>query len=257
MGDVLAVARPVDVDADGMHGETVEDGGGKCSVAEVAAPLAERDVRGDGGRDLAVAAVDEVVEGVCRGRLVAALLDRAEADVVDDEEVGSGPPLEATWVGAVSEASMEVVEEVDAAGVAHPDALLAGPEGDGFEDVALARAAGASDDEVVVPMDEVELSELEDEGLVERGLEGPVERLEGLLFGKAAGLEAASDALLELVGCLDSEDVLEECGRAGALAGGPGQVLIELGQGARQSEERDVSAESPEDVDVAVVAVSC
>jgi hypothetical protein len=42
--DVLPEARAGDVDADGVHGETVEDRGGQGGVAEVAAPLAERDV---------------------------------------------------------------------------------------------------------------------------------------------------------------------------------------------------------------------
>ena len=63
-------------------------------------------------------AVEEVEEGVGGGGLVVALLDLAEADVVDDEQVGAGPCLEALGVGAVGEAGMEIVEEVDGAGVA-------------------------------------------------------------------------------------------------------------------------------------------
>jgi hypothetical protein len=47
--DVLPEARAGDVDADGVHREAVEDRGGQGGVAEVAAPLAERDVRGDRG----------------------------------------------------------------------------------------------------------------------------------------------------------------------------------------------------------------
>ena len=39
---MLAVARAIDVDADGVHGEAVEDGGGDDGVAEIAAPVAER-----------------------------------------------------------------------------------------------------------------------------------------------------------------------------------------------------------------------
>ena len=42
----------------------------------------------DGGGDAAVPSIDEVVEGVRGGGLVAALLDLAEADVVDDEQLG-------------------------------------------------------------------------------------------------------------------------------------------------------------------------
>ena len=118
VGDVLAVAGAVDVDADGVHGEPVEDGDGDGGVAEVAPPVAESDVGGDGGGDAAVPAVDEVEEGVGGGGLVVALLDLAEANVVDDEQVGAGPGLEAPGVGVVGEAGVEVVEQVDAAGVA-------------------------------------------------------------------------------------------------------------------------------------------
>jgi hypothetical protein len=39
LGDVLAPARSGDVDADGVHGEAVEDRGGQAGVAEVAAPV--------------------------------------------------------------------------------------------------------------------------------------------------------------------------------------------------------------------------
>ena len=62
--DVLSVAGPVDVDANGVHRETVEDRGGEGGIAEKASPVAESDVGGDRGGDLAVTAVDEVVEGL-------------------------------------------------------------------------------------------------------------------------------------------------------------------------------------------------
>jgi hypothetical protein len=74
-----------DVDADGVQREAVEDRSGQGGVAEVAAPLAERDVRGDRGGDLAVPTVDQVVERVGGGWLVTAALDLAEADVVNHE----------------------------------------------------------------------------------------------------------------------------------------------------------------------------
>jgi hypothetical protein len=124
------------------------------------------------------------------GRFVGALLDLAETDVVDDQEVGAGPALEPARVGAVGEAGVEVVEQVDAAGVAHADALLAGAQPEGLEDVALAGPVGAGDHEVVVPVHEVEPGELEHEVLVEAGLEGPVEGLERLALDEAALVDA-------------------------------------------------------------------
>ena len=202
-------------------------------------------------------AIDEVVEGVGGGRLVGALLDLAEADVVDDEEFWARPALEATRVGSVGEPGVEIVEEIDAAGVAHADALLAGAHREGLEEVALAGAVLAGDDEVVVAAHEVEPRELEHERLVEAGLEVPVERFECLALDEPAGVDAPGDALLELVRGLGAEDVLEERGRAGALARGPRQPLVELVKRAGQSEEFEVSSEAlADEVVVAPSALS-
>jgi hypothetical protein len=87
----------------------------------------------------------------------------------------------------------------------------------------------------------------EDKVLVEAGLEVPVEGLEGLALDEPAGVDAPGDALLELVCGLGAEDVLEERGRAGTLAGGPREPLVKLVARAGQSEEVEVSSEPVED----------
>ena len=143
------------------------------------------------------------------GRLVSALLDLAKADVVDDQELGTSPGLETAGVGAVGETGVEVVEEVDAARVAHAHTLLARADGEGLEDMALACAAVAGDDEIVVAAHEVEARELEDQGLVETGLEVPVEAFECLALDETALCDAGLDALLELLRGLSTEHVLE------------------------------------------------
>src|SRR5271156_6198324 len=48
-GDLLSVAGPFDLDADGVHREAVENGRGEGGVAEKASPVAEGDIRGDRG----------------------------------------------------------------------------------------------------------------------------------------------------------------------------------------------------------------
>ncbi len=58
--DVLAIAGPVDVDEDGVHGEPVEDGGGDGIVAEVAAPFSQINSGCDGGGEFAMPAIDEM-----------------------------------------------------------------------------------------------------------------------------------------------------------------------------------------------------
>ena len=155
------------------------------------------------------------------GRLVAAFLDLAEADVVDDQEFGPCPSLESAGIRAVGETGVEVVEEVDATRVAHADSLLAGSHGEGLEDVALACAALSGDDEIVAATDEVEAGELEDQRLVESRLEGPVESLERLALDETAVKDAGLDTFFEALGGLAREDVLEQSGRAGALTGCP------------------------------------
>jgi hypothetical protein len=175
-----------------------------------------------------VPAVDEVEEGVGGGRLVVALLHLAEANIVDDEQLGAGPRLEPSGVGGVGEAGVEVIEEIDATGVAEGDALRAGAQAEGLEDEALAGAALASDDQIVVAADEGEASELGDGGLVEVGLEVPVESFEGLLLAQAAGGDAACDAAFELGGDLGGEEVLEQRRVPGLLAGGPGEQVVEV-----------------------------
>ncbi len=108
------------------------------------------------GGDLAVTAVDEIVEGVSGGWLVVTLFDLTQADVIDDEQWWCGPSPEPTSVRAVGQSSVQVVEEIDTAGIAHVNSLLACAECKSLEDVTLAGPALTGDDEVVVAAHEVE-----------------------------------------------------------------------------------------------------
>jgi hypothetical protein len=244
---VLAIARTVDVDADGEHRKAIEDGHRDGGVAEVPAPVAEGDVGGYGSGRVSVPAVDQVEEGVRGGGLVLALLDLPETDVVDDEQIGSCPGLEAARVGAVSEASVEVVEQVDTSCVAHGELLLASAAPEGLEDVALAGAARAGDHEVVVSAHEVEVGELGYEGLVESGLECPFKGLESLVLSQAADLDAASHALFELSSGLRTKDALEQRGGTWTLSQRPAERVIEPVERGGQAEEGKMSPESLED----------
>src|SRR3954462_12989269 len=98
---------------------------------------------------MGVPPIDEVVEGMSRGRFIIALLDLAESDGVNLQEIEASPGPEAAVVGAIGEAGVEIIEEIDAASVAHGEALFAGTEREGFEEMALAGAALAGADEVV------------------------------------------------------------------------------------------------------------
>jgi hypothetical protein len=136
-----------------------------------------------------MSSVDDVVQRVSGGGFVVALFDLAKSDVVNDQQVRSCPGFESTWVRAVSESGMQVVEQVDAAGVAHADALFAGAQRKGFENVTLARAALAGDHQVVASAYEIEQRELEHEGLVEARLEVPVERFKSFSLDETARVD--------------------------------------------------------------------
>src|SRR5262249_45218469 len=56
--------------------------------------------------------------------------------------------------------------------------------------------------------------------------------------------DSAGDPLLEFLGSLDTEHVLEQCRDAGALSRGPGEALVELGERKRQPEEREGPTQS-------------
>ena len=127
LGQMVAVARAVDVDADGGHGKPVEDRGSQGRVAQVLAPLAELDIRGDRGGGVFVPAVEQVEEDVRGGGLVVAAAKLAEADIVNDEPFRARPAAHPGFVGLIGEAGVQVVDQVDAAGVADLDLALAGP----------------------------------------------------------------------------------------------------------------------------------
>lgn len=177
LGDVLSVARSGDVDADGVHDDAIEDGGGDDGVAEVLAPFAQLDIGGDGDGGVGVSAIDEVVQGVGGSRFVVAFPQVAQTDIIDDQKLRPGPGSEAPGIGAVGKSCVEVIEEIDATGIAHGEALLAGTQPEGFEDVTLSSTWFASDDDVFFAPDEVESGEFQDGALVERRLKGPVEGL--------------------------------------------------------------------------------
>jgi len=188
--------------------------------------------------------VDQVEERVGGGRLVLAFPHLPEADVIDDEQLGPGPGPEAAGVGVVREPGVEVVEQVDAAGVAYGEGLLAGAHAEGLENMTLAGPALTGDDEIIAPSHEVEACELYDGGLVEIGLEVPVKSLEGLMLAKPAVGEAAGEPALELVVDLGGEDGLEERSGTFLVTRGGGEQRVEVAAGVGQSEEGEVSSES-------------
>lgn len=107
---VLTVAETVDVDAEGVHGEPVQDGRGERGVAQVVPPGTELDIGTERGRRLLVTPVEQIEQRVGGGGLVGSLFDLPEADIIDDEQPGTAPGSQPPLVAAVGESRVEVVE---------------------------------------------------------------------------------------------------------------------------------------------------
>lgn len=176
----LAIAGAVDVDPNRLHGKPVEDGGGDGCVAKVTAPVAELDVRGHSGTCVAVTLVDEVVKGMGSGGLIGTLSDLSDPDVINDEQFGFGPRLEAFRICLIGKASVQVIEQVDATGVTDGDLLLAGAKTECLQEVTFAGTGLAGNDDVIVAVHEIESTEFDEEGPIDGRLKVPVERFQGL-----------------------------------------------------------------------------
>src|SRR5215471_4207885 len=89
----------------GMVQEAIEGGTGQEWVEEERRPFVQRAVRRDDERAALVALADDLVE--VHGLLA---LERAEAQVVDDQQVGSREAGEAAVVGGVGAGGAELSE---------------------------------------------------------------------------------------------------------------------------------------------------
>ena len=81
---MLSIAGAVDVDTDGVHGQSVEDGGREGGVTEVFPPTTELDIGAQNGVGLLVSAVEQVEQRVGGRRLVVVFSNLADPDIVDD-----------------------------------------------------------------------------------------------------------------------------------------------------------------------------
>ena len=197
-----------------------------------------------------MAAIEEVEEHVRRGGLVVAATQLTEADVVDDEPFSARPAAKSGFVGLICEPGVEVVDQVDAAGVTDLDLPLAGTQRERLQDVALAGAALAGDEEILAVVDEAEGREALDDGAVEVLLERPVKGLEGLADPQTAGDDASLDAALpELLGAI-AQHALEEHEGGWVVLVRPGKVRIEGLVEFLQPESLEVVSEPLEDTAV-------
>jgi hypothetical protein len=159
-----------DLDEVGAVGEPVEGGRGQERLAEEVRPLGPIAVAGQQDRGLLIPLVDDVIEVLGPGRA-----QGFEAEVVEDQEIGTGVPEEALVVSAVGPAAGEVGEHLGGVDEQHVEAATTGLVGERLAEVTLAHPRGAVEQDVLVAFDELAGGEVEDLRLVELGVEAEVE----------------------------------------------------------------------------------
>ena len=154
--------------------EAVQDGVAEGGISDDLVPVLDRDLAGEERAAAGIAVVEhleEIVSSLAR--------EGSEPPVVEDEEPGSGEPLDELRVGSVRTGEGEFVEQTGDAVVAGRDADAAGLVAEGTGEITLPRPGGAADEDGLAVPDPLPGGEKEHEGSVQsaRGLE--VEILDG------------------------------------------------------------------------------
>ncbi len=160
---------------DGVMQQSVEQSGGHHWIPEDITPFSEAAVRGQNQGAFFIAGVDQLEEQVG-----AALGDRQVADLIDNEQRGSG--VEADLLGQ-SSLAFSLDQGIDQFGQGGSVDALAGlyrshPERTG--EMALAGSGRAEQVHRLGPFDELQLRQGQDPIAIKRRLEGEVEALQGL-----------------------------------------------------------------------------
>ena len=195
--------------------DPVQDGRGDHRVAEDLVPLGEAAVGGQDQGSLLVAAGDELEE-----QMRAVTVDRDVADLVDDEELGLAVKLQTLLDPVLGIGLGQGRDKRHGLGKVGPVAFGDRLDAQGHGQVSLPDARRAQEDDVLAISDKPALRELLDPLLVDRGLEGEVEALQGLDIGELGERRSDSDVLLLLGGHLLGEDLVQEVGIRDVVLGG-------------------------------------
>jgi hypothetical protein len=185
----------------GVVEEPVEDGGGAWDVTDELAPVFERSIAGHDGAFGLVASHDDLEE-----IFPAVLGELLHAHVVDDEEIGSEVARERGVVVLDGFFVEEVANDIEDGSVEHGSALLDGGVADGLGDVGLAGSWWSHEENVAGVVEELASGEFEEVPSWERGVEVPVELIDGLQVSKLCELGTP----VELAVIANSELVLED-----------------------------------------------
>ena len=195
--------------------ESVENGVAEGGISDGVVPVLDGDLAGDQRAAAGITVVEHLEEIVSsRAR------EGSEPPVVEDEEPGSGEPLDELRVGSVRTGEGEFVGQTGDAVVAGRDADAAGLVAEGTGEVALPRPGGAAAENGLALPDPLPGGEAEHDGSIQsaRGLE--VEVFDGRVeVESGVALEAHVAALLPF-GLLAFEEQGETSSKDSSLTSG-------------------------------------
>ena len=116
-----AIASPGDDEHVSPMRQAIQPGGRKQWIGEPGSPLGRRTIAGQQNRAVLIAFVDHVIQVLSRRRL-----HGLEAEVIDDQQIGSGIAGEAFVVRAIGAPGMEVAQHFVSVG---EDDIEAAPTG--------------------------------------------------------------------------------------------------------------------------------
>jgi hypothetical protein len=247
----IAIGWSVDVDVMASVQETIFERGGDRGRTEARDELVGLKVAGDDSGKLAlVPHGEESKELIGLGGLEAEI-----SELVDHDDVEARPTLEEALRAAVGLRLKESIDEIlridEQPGLAADESA----QKDRFSEVTFSCACLAAEDDVGAVVKAPELSELEDDTLVEGGLEAEIEALERRSIGEAGVLDAI------VGGAVNSGDELligkseEESRKAGPGLLGTEEMLIENLCHALEPEREETCSELLARIGVAVLGV--
>jgi len=202
----LPEAVALDDDLVGVVGEPIEGALRQDRIVEERDPLLDGAVAGQHRGPSPMPLQDHFVE-------VAGLLrvESAQAEVVDDEHVGSEQPPQHLLGGVIGPGLVQHLEEAIGTQEEHVLAGAAGRVSECRSEEGLADADGSQEDHVLLPFDEAETEEVSDAIAIEGDGGVPDEALERLVFIEAGTHQPQAEALvvatLDFVGEHELEEV--------------------------------------------------
>ena len=128
--------------------EAIEDGVGVSRIADDLMPSRHGKLRGDDRRPAPVAVFEDFQEIV-----TGAGVERLEAEVVEDQEIGAAEGFQETRMAPVAAREREVFAELGPAMVDDGTVVAAGLLTDGADEPAFAHAGWADQGQIVVGVD--------------------------------------------------------------------------------------------------------